>query len=97
MIERENGSSQHRSGRGRISPECREQIKTAYAAGIGLREIARELGIPEGTVLARGKREGWTRQIESAAALAKHDDRAHAATPMEAVAGTLNKRRTDAG
>jgi hypothetical protein len=37
--------------------------------------------------------EGWTQQIQSAAALAKHDDRAHAVTPMEAVAGTLSKRK----
>src|SRR5438067_12312194 len=45
--------------RKRISPECWEQIKTAYASGIGLREIARNMGIPAGTVLARANREGW--------------------------------------
>ena len=37
--------------------------------------------------------EGWTRQIQSAKALTKHDDRAPAITPMEAVAGTLSKRK----
>ena len=58
-----------------------------------MREIARNMGIPEGTVLARAKREGWTRQIQSAKALTKHDDRAPAITPMEAVAGTLSKRK----
>jgi hypothetical protein len=58
-----------------------------------LREIARELGIPEGTVLARAKRERWTQQIQSAATLAKHDDRSRAVTPMEAVAGMLSKRK----
>jgi uncharacterized protein YjcR len=58
------------AGRRRNSLERWEQIKTAYASGIGLREIARNLGIPEGTVLARAKREGWTQQIRSAAALA---------------------------
>jgi len=48
-------------------------MKTAYASGIiGLREIARNMGIPEGTVLARAKREGWTREIQNAKALAKH-------------------------
>ena len=31
-----------------ISREVWEQIKTAYAAGIGLREIARNMGISEG-------------------------------------------------
>lgn len=83
----------NRQGRSKVSSERWEQIKTAHASEIGLREIARALGIPEGTVLARAKREGWTQQIESAAALAKHDDRSHAVTPMEAVAGTLSKRK----
>jgi hypothetical protein len=41
------------------------EIRTAYASGIGLREIARNMNLPEGTVLARAKREGWTRQIDS--------------------------------
>ncbi len=40
-----------------ITNEIWEQIKTAYASGLGLREIARNTGIPEGTVLARAKRE----------------------------------------
>jgi DNA invertase Pin-like site-specific DNA recombinase len=39
--------------RRKITNETWEQIKTAYAAGIGLREIARKMNIPEGTVLAR--------------------------------------------
>ena|SRR6476620_2744193 len=50
----------------RISKETWEQIKTAYASGIGLRELARNMELPEGTVLARAKREGWTQQIEAA-------------------------------
>src|SRR4030095_1557826 len=50
----------------RISKETWEQIKTAYAAGIGLRELARNMEIPAGTVLARAKREGWTQQIAAA-------------------------------
>ena len=50
------------------------EIHTAYASGIGLREIARNMGIPEGTVLARAKREGWTREIQNAKALAKRED-----------------------
>jgi DNA invertase Pin-like site-specific DNA recombinase len=71
--------------RNRISSERWEQIKTAYASGIGLREIARYIGIPEGTVLARAKREGWTRQIESSKALAKREGAPLAVTPVEAV------------
>jgi hypothetical protein len=95
MSEHENGQAVriNRRGRSKVPSERWEQIKTAYASGIGLREIARELAIPEGTVLAHAKRKGWTRQIQSAKALAKHDDRAHAVTPMEAVAGTLSKRK----
>ena len=47
------------------------EIRTAHASGIGLREIARKMNIPAGTVLARAKREGWTRRIESAKTLAR--------------------------
>jgi uncharacterized protein YjcR len=50
-------------GESRISRETWEQAKIAYAAGAGLREIARKMNIPEGTVLAHAQRKGWTRQI----------------------------------
>ena len=65
MIERENGQlpPAKRTIRSRISSDIWEQIKTAYAAGINLREIARKMNIPEGTVLAHAKRHGWTQQI----------------------------------
>ena len=68
------------------------EIRTAYASGIGLREIARNMGIPEGTVLARAKRECWTREIQNAKALAKREESALAVTPAEAVAATLAER-----
>jgi hypothetical protein len=68
------------------------EIRTAYASGIGLREIARNMGIPEGTVLARAKREGWTRQIESSKALAKREDGPFGVTPVEAVAMSMQER-----
>ena len=58
-----------------------------------MREIARNMDIPEGTVLARAKREGWSKQISDAKSLAKRDDTALAVTPMEAVAFTLNERK----
>jgi len=86
MSERENGELPlvNRMVRGRISPEVWEQVKTAYATGsIGLREIARNMNIPEGTVLARAKREGWTREIQSAKALVKRRDSAPAVTATE--------------
>ena len=52
--------------RRKITQETWEQIKTAYAAGINLREIARKMNISEGTVLAHAKRHGWTQQIQAA-------------------------------
>ena len=52
--------------RRKIANETWEQIKTGYAAGINLREIARKMNIPEGTVLAHAKRHGWTQQIQVA-------------------------------
>ena len=50
------------------------------------------MNIPEGTVLARAKREGWTREIQNAKALAKREESALAVTPVEAVAATLAER-----
>ena len=52
--------------RRKITNETWEQIKTGYAAGVGLREIARKMDIPEGTVLAHAKRHAWTQQIQVA-------------------------------
>jgi transcriptional regulator with XRE-family HTH domain len=74
-----------------ITNETWEQMKTAYASGIGLRELARNAGISEGTVLSRAKREGWTQRIQSAKALVKRED-ALAATPVEAVAMSMQQR-----
>lgn len=37
------------------------QLRAAYTAGGSLRGLARAAGIPEGTILARAKRESWTR------------------------------------
>jgi DNA invertase Pin-like site-specific DNA recombinase len=44
--------------RRKITHETWEQVKTAHASGFGPREIARNMKIAEGTVLARAKREG---------------------------------------
>jgi hypothetical protein len=52
--------------RRKITNETWEQIRTGYAAGFNLREIARQMNIPEGTVLAHAKRHGWTQQIQVA-------------------------------
>src|SRR5262249_47651898 len=68
MIQPQNGQLPRakRTIRSRISSERWEQIKTGYAAGVGLREIARKMNMPEGTVLAHAKRHGWTQQIQVA-------------------------------
>ncbi len=50
------------------------------------------MGIPEGTVLARAKRECWTQHIESAKALAKREETPLALTPVEAVAMSMQQR-----
>jgi hypothetical protein len=94
MSERENGQPPlpERAVRSRVSADIWQQVKTAYASGIGLREIARNMNIPEGTILSRAKREAWSKQINDAKSLAKRDDKPPV-TPMEAVAFTLNERR----
>jgi hypothetical protein len=94
MSERQNGqlTLAKPTVRSRISAERWEQIKTAYAAGIPLREIARNMNIPEGTVLARAKREGWTREIQNAKALVKREDASPAVTPIQAVAASMQQR-----
>jgi hypothetical protein len=68
------------------------EIRTAYASGIGLREIARNMGIPAGTILSRAKREGWTREIEYSKALSKRQDAPLPVTPVQAVARSIQQR-----
>ena len=90
MIEQETANLPlaKRTVRNRISTDIWEQIKTAYTAGIGLREIARNMNISEGTVLAYAKRHGWTQQIQAATqqALVKQSD---AITPVQSVPQSL--------
>ena len=70
--------------RRKITNETWEQIKTAYAAGINLREIARKMKIPQGTVLAHAKRHGWTQQIQVAT-----QQQSDAITPVQSVPQSL--------
>jgi len=74
-----------------ISTEIWQQIKAAYAAGIGLRQIARKMNVPEGTVLARAKREGWTQQI-AAAKQAIALSQSNAITPLQSIAAVMQER-----
>jgi hypothetical protein len=59
-----NTNQRKGSMRRRVSSDTWEQVKVAYASGIRLREIARNMNIPQGTVLAYAKRHGWTEQIK---------------------------------
>ncbi len=78
--------------RRKISSEVWQQVRTACAAGIGLREIARNMGLPEGTVLARAQREGWTKQIQSAKNAAQPVAPALSIVAADAVAVTMKQR-----
>ena len=68
------------------------EIRTAHASGIGLRELARNMGIPAGTVLARARREGWTQRREHARSLAITPAARLARTPSEAAAMSMAER-----
>ena len=68
------------------------EIRTAHASGIGLRELARSMGIPAGTVLARARREGWTQRREHARSLAVTPAAHPARTPSEAAAVSIAER-----
>ena len=94
MSERENGQlpPAKPTVRSRVSADVWEQAKTAYASGIPLRELARNMGIPAGTILSRAKREGWSRPRNNAKALAKRDDTAKVITPFEAASVTMQQR-----
>ena len=75
----------------RISREAWEQARTAHAAGIGLRELARQMGIPIGTMLSRASREHWTQRIDEAKALARPETRGIVPT-CDAAAQTMQAR-----
>ena len=83
--------------RRRISLETWEQVKTAYAAGIGLREIARNMNLSPGTVLSRAKRQGWTRQIEQAMAVVPCDMQSDAIvlSPVQQSAAVVMQQRRE--
>jgi hypothetical protein len=75
----------------RLSKETWEQVKVAYASGIGPRELARRMNLREGTVLARAKREGWTQQI-AAAKQAIALTQSNAITPLQSIAAVMQER-----
>ena len=66
---RTNTSSNSQPKPHKIANSTWAEIRVAHASGLGLRELARTMKIPPGTVLARAKHEGWTQQIREAKAL----------------------------
>ena len=75
----------------RLAKDTWQQIKAGYAAGIGLREIARKMNVPEGTVLARAKRERWSQQI-AAAKQAIALTQSNAISPLQSIAAVMQQR-----
>lgn len=78
--------------RNRITPEIAEQIKVAHAAGIGLREFARNANIPEGTVLSFAKRHGLTQEIQTAKGNARSDLQSDAISPLQSTTTVMVQR-----
>ncbi len=70
------------------------ELRTAHASGLGLRELARNAGIPAGTVLARAQREGWTRQIQQARAIVTAPQDSPTVSPAHAAAVSMQERAT---
>ena len=68
------------------------EIRTAFASGVPLRQLARSMKIPPGTILGRAKREQWTRQIKSARALVPVTASPASPTILEAVAESMQAR-----
>jgi len=80
----------------RLANSTWAELRTAHASGIGLRELARNAGIPAGTVLARARREGWTARVQSARTLAREAppvDVGHAAAATMAERGRRHLQR----
>jgi hypothetical protein len=101
MIEHQDGRLPlaKQPSRSRISSERWEQIKVAYVFGIGLREIARKMNIPEGTVLAHAKRHGWTQQIQVATgqlAVVQSDAITQVQSVPQSLAAILGERKNRA-
>jgi hypothetical protein len=67
-----------------------EQVKVAYASGVGLRELARKMNIAEGSVLAHAQRHGWTGQLQ----VVKQQVAVQSTiAPYEAVVDVINARK----
>src|SRR5262249_52360239 len=68
------------------------QIDLAVAAGIGPREIARNMGLPAGTVLAHVSRKKLSQQIQTAKATARPAPSQKEITALESVEKSIQER-----
>ncbi len=75
-----------------ITPELGEAIKVAHAAGIPLREFARNRKLNENTVLSYAKRQGLTQEIQTAKGDARLAVQSDALTNVQSVATTMVQR-----
>lgn len=71
----------------RASSDVWKDIQNAYLIGGELRPLARRAGIPEGTVLARAAREGWSKQKRAAIESVRPSNQS-AGTSLQSVAIT---------
>ena len=80
--------------RNKVAAEVWEQARIAFVSGsIGLRELARKIGIPQGTMTARACREGWTKTSESVKQLSEGEQPlAVKPTVLQSVAATMQAR-----
>jgi hypothetical protein len=77
--------------RNRLSKTQWEQLRTAYCAGAGLRELARGMGLSENTVTSYARRHSWSRQLQEAKSL-PFGVSPPPASPVEAAASSLQER-----
>src|SRR5690242_4301744 len=78
--------------RRKITDEVWKQVEVAIASGIGAREVARNMGLSEGTVLAHLKRKAISKQIQTAKAVATRLRRSAEITPFESAAVSMQQR-----
>src|SRR6266487_3933782 len=74
-----------------ITNEIWEQIKTAYASGLGLREIARKRAFQREPSLRERSAKAGHNRFKTQKTLVKHEDSALAVTPAEAVAMSMQQ------
>ena len=79
--------------RRKITEDIWKQVEVAIASGIGAREVARNMELPEGTVLSHLKRKAISQQIRTAKETgATKSTGSREITPFESAARTMQQR-----